>query len=218
MKLIPEDVAQKYQILPVSRTGSTLVVAMADPSNIFAIDDIKFLTGYNVEPLVASDASIKNTIDKLYEAPDMGLAGVLNEFDESEMEVVKEEDEVDLMDLKKAVEDAPVVKLVNLIHTDAIKRGASDIHIEPYEKSFRVRYRVDGVLSEVMKPPMKLKNAIVSDQDHEQPDIAERRLPDGRIKLKLLRTRRWITGFRPSTLFGEKVCLRLLDRATCSST
>ncbi|MEK7774231.1 MAG: ATPase, T2SS/T4P/T4SS family, partial [Deltaproteobacteria bacterium] len=216
LKLIPEDVAQKYQILPVSRTGSTLVVAMADPSNIFAIDDIKFLTGYNVEPLVASDASIKNTIDKLYEAPDMGLAGVLNEFDESEMEVVKEEDEVDLMDLKKAVEDAPVVKLVNLILTDAIKRGASDIHIEPYEKSFRVRYRVDGVLSEVMKPPMKLKNAIVSRiKIMSNLDIAERRLPqDGRIKLKLSKNKEM--DYRVSvlpTLFGEKVCLRLLDKS-----
>jgi len=216
LQLIPEDVAQKYQILPVSRTGSTLVVAMADPSNIFAIDDIKFLTGYNVEPLVASDASIKSTIDKLYEAPDMGLAGVLNEFDESEMEVVKEEDEVDLMDLKKAVEEAPVVKLVNLILTDAIKRGASDIHIEPYEKSFRVRYRVDGVLSEVMKPPLKLKNAIVSRiKIMSNLDIAERRLPqDGRIKLKLVKNKEM--DYRVSvlpTLFGEKVCLRLLDKS-----
>ncbi len=216
LKLIPEDVAQKYQILPVSRTGSTLVVAMADPSNIFAIDDIKFLTGYNVEPLVASDAAIKTTIDKLYEAPDLGLEGVLNEFDEGEMEVVKEEDEVDLMDLKKAVEDAPVVKLVNLILTDAIRRGASDIHIEPYEKSFRVRYRVDGVLSEVMKPPMKLKNAIVSRiKIMSNLDIAERRLPqDGRIKLKLAKNKEM--DYRVSvlpTLFGEKVCLRLLDKS-----
>lgn len=218
LKLIPEDVAQKYQILPVSRTGSTLVVAMADPSNIFAIDDIKFLTGYNVEPLVASDAAIKTTIDKLYEAPDLGLGleGVLNEFDEGEMEVVKEEDEVDLMDLKKAVEDAPVVKLVNLILTDAIKRGASDIHIEPYEKSFRVRYRVDGVLSEVMKPPLKLKNAIVSRiKIMSNLDIAERRLPqDGRIKLKLAKNKEM--DYRVSvlpTLFGEKVCLRLLDKS-----
>lgn len=216
LKLIPEDVAQKYQILPVSRTGSTLVVAMADPSNIFAIDDIKFLTGYNVEPLVASDAAIKSTIDKLYEAPDLGLEGVLNEFDEGEMEVVKEEDDVDLMDLKKAVEDAPVVKLVNLILTDAIKRGASDIHIEPYEKSFRVRYRVDGVLSEVMKPPLKLKNAIVSRiKIMSNLDIAERRLPqDGRIKLKLAKNKEM--DYRVSvlpTLFGEKVCMRLLDKS-----
>lgn len=217
VKLIPEDVAQKYQVLPVSRTGSTLVVAMADPSNIFAIDDIKFLTGYNVEPLVASDASIKTAIEKYYEASEMGgLEGVLTEFDEGEMEVVQDEEEVDLSDLKKAVEDAPVVKLVNLILTDAIKKGASDIHIEPYEKTFRVRYRVDGVLHEVMKPPIKLKNAIVSRiKIISQLDIAERRLPqDGRIKLKLSKSKEM--DYRVSvlpTLFGEKVVMRLLDKS-----
>ena len=217
VKLIPEDVAQKYQVIPVSRTGSTLVVAMADPSNIFAIDDIKFLTGYNVEPLVASDSAVKNAIEKFYESTDMGLEGVLTEFDEGEMEVIKDEEEVDLSDLKKAVEDAPVVKLVNLILTDAIKRGASDIHIEPYEKSFRVRYRVDGVLAEVMKPPLKLKNAIVSRiKIMSNLDIAERRLPqDGRIKLKLSKNKEM--DYRVSvlpTLFGEKVVLRLLDKST----
>ncbi|MBI1911332.1 MAG: type IV-A pilus assembly ATPase PilB [Deltaproteobacteria bacterium] len=216
IKLIPEDVSQKYQIIPISRTGSTLVVAMADPSNIFAIDDIKFLTGYNVEPLVASDAAIKAAVERYYETPEMGLEGVLTEFDEGEMEVIKDEEEVDLMDLKKAVEDAPVVKLVNLILTDAIKKGASDIHIEPYEKSFRVRYRIDGILMEVMKPPMKLKNAIVSRiKIMSQLDIAERRLPqDGRIKLKLSKNKEM--DYRVSvlpTLFGEKVCLRLLDKS-----
>ncbi|TAN63427.1 type IV-A pilus assembly ATPase PilB [bacterium] len=217
VKLIPEDVAQKYQVIPISRTGATLVVAMADPSNIFAIDDIKFLTGYNVEPLVASDAAIKLAIEKHYESSDagLGLEGMLSEFDEVDMEVVREEDEVDVADLKKAVEDAPVVKLVNLILTDAIKRGASDIHIEPYEKAFRVRYRVDGVLSEVMKPPMKLKNAIVSRiKIMSNLDIAERRLPqDGRIKLKLAKNKEM--DYRVSvlpTLFGEKVCCRLLDK------
>src|SRR3990172_9136189 len=216
VKLIPEDVAQKYQVIPVSRTGSTLVVAMADPSNIFAIDDIKFLTGYNVEPLVASDSAVKSAIEKYYESTDMGLEGVLTEFDEGEMEVIKDEEEVDLSDLKKAVEDAPVVKLVNLILIDAIKRGASDIHIEPYEKHFRVRYRVDGVLAEVMKPPMKLKNAIVSRiKIMSNLDIAERRLPqDGRIKLKLSKNKEM--DYRVSvlpTLFGEKVCCRLLDKS-----
>ncbi len=215
VKLIPEDVAQKYQVVPISRTGSTLVVAMADPSNIFAIDDIKFLTGYNVEPLVASDAAIKAAIEKYYESADAGFEGVLQEFDEEEMEVVRDEEEVDLMDLKKAIEDAPVVKLVNLILTDAIKRGASDIHIEPYEKHFRVRYRVDGILQEVMKPPMKLKNAIVSRiKIMSQLDIAERRLPqDGRIKLKLAKNKEM--DYRVSvlpTLFGEKVVMRLLDK------
>lgn len=217
VKLIPEDVAQKYQVIPVSRTGSTLVVAMADPSNIFAIDDIKFLTGYNVEPLVASDAAIKSAIEKHYDSSDMGgLEGVLTEFDEGEMEVIQDEEEVDLSDLKKAVEDAPVVKLVNLILTDAIKKGASDIHIEPYEKTFRVRYRIDGVLHEVMKPPIKLKNAIVSRiKIISQLDIAERRLPqDGRIKLKLSKSMEM--DYRVSvlpTLFGEKVVMRLLDKS-----
>jgi len=137
VKLIPEDVAQKYQVIPVSRTGSTLVVAMADPSNIFAIDDIKFLTGYNVEPLVASDSAVKSAIEKYYESTDMGLEGVLTEFDEGEMEVIKDEEEVDLSDLKKAVEDAPVVKLVNLILTDAIKK-----EIDRALKDFRDVFQV----------------------------------------------------------------------------
>ncbi len=216
VRLIPEEVAQKYQVLPISRTGSTLVVAMADPSNIFAIDDIKFLTGYNVETVVASEAAIKNTIEKVYQSPEMELDDVLTEFDEEEMEVIQEEEEVDISDLKKAVEDAPVVKLVNLILTDAIKRGASDIHIEPYEKVFRVRFRIDGVLQEIMKPPIKLKNAIVSRiKIMSNLDIAERRLPqDGRIKLKLGKNKEM--DFRVSvlpTLFGEKVCLRLLDKS-----
>jgi len=217
-KLIPEDVSKKYQVLPVSRTGSTLVVAMADPSNIFAIDDIKFLTGYNVESVVASEAAIKAALEKAYAAPEVEMAvdDVLTEFDETEMEVMKEEDEVDIGDLKKAVEDAPVVKLVNYILTEAIKKKASDIHIEPYEKAFRVRYRVDGVLHEFMKPPMKLRNAIVSRiKIISSLDIAERRLPqDGRIKLKLGKDKEM--DYRVSvlpTLFGEKVCMRLLDKS-----
>ncbi|MBI5048301.1 MAG: type IV-A pilus assembly ATPase PilB [Deltaproteobacteria bacterium] len=218
MKLIPEDVANKYQVIPISRTGSTLVIAMADPFNIFAIDDIKFLTGYNVESVIASEASIKTAIEKHYasQEAEMDIGDVMTEFDESEMEVLHEEEEVDVSDLKKAVEDAPVVKLVNIILTDAIKRGASDIHVEPYEKSFRVRYRVDGVLSEVMKPPMKLKNAIVSRMKiMSNLDIAERRLPqDGRIKMKLGKDKEM--DYRVSvlpTLFGEKVVMRLLDKS-----
>ena len=219
-RLIPEDVCKKYQVMPVSRTGSTLIVAMADPSNIFAIDDIKFLTGYNVEQVVASEAAIQSAIENSQAVDDMEmeteLDDVLTEFDEDEMEVVQEEEDVDLGDLKKAVEDAPVVKLVNFILTDAIKKGCSDIHIEPYEKSFRVRYRVDGVLMEVMKPPLKLKNAIVSRiKIMSQLDIAERRLPqDGRIKLKMGKNKEM--DYRVSvlpTLFGEKVCCRLLDKS-----
>ena len=218
IKLIPEDVANKYQVIPISRTGSTLVLAMADPSNIFAIDDIKFLTGYNVESMVASEVAIKAAIEKYYTAheAEMELGDVLTEFDESEMEILHEDEDVDVNDLKKAVEDAPVVKLVNIILTDAIKKGASDIHVEPYEKSFRVRYRVDGVLSEVMKPPLKLKNAIVSRMKiMSNLDIAERRLPqDGRIKMKLGKGKEM--DYRVSvlpTLFGEKVVMRLLDKS-----
>ena len=218
IKLIPEGVANKYQVIPISRTGSTLVLAMADPSNIFAIDDIKFLTGYNVESMVASEVAIKAAIEKYYTAheAEMELGDVLTEFDESEMEILHDEENVDVNDLKKAVEDAPVVKLVNIILTDAIKKGASDIHVEPYEKSFRVRYRVDGVLSEVMKPPLKLKNAIVSRMKiMSNLDIAERRLPqDGRIKMKLGKGKEM--DYRVSvlpTLFGEKVVMRLLDKS-----
>ena len=216
IKLIPEDVARKYQIIPVSRAGSTLTIAMADPSNIFAIDDVKFLTGYSVETVVASEAAMKGAIEQYYDVPEMDYGDVLTEFDETEMEVVQEEEDIDLSDLKKAVEDAPVVKLVNLILTDAIKKGASDIHIEPYEKSFRVRYRIDGVLQEIMKPPLKLKNAIVSRiKIMSNLDIAERRLPqDGRIKLKMGKNKEM--DYRVSvlpTLYGEKVVTRLLDKS-----
>ena len=216
IKLIPEDVARKYQIIPVSRTGSTLTIAMADPSNIFAIDDVKFLTGYSVETVVASEAAMKGAIEQYYDVPEMDYGDVLTEFDETDMEVVQEEEDIDLSDLKKAVEDAPVVKLVNLILTDAIKKGASDIHIEPYEKSFRVRYRIDGVLQEIMKPPLKLKNAIVSRiKIMSNLDIAERRLPqDGRIKLKMGKNKEM--DYRVSvlpTLYGEKVVTRLLDKS-----
>ena len=217
VKLIPEDVAQKYQVIPVSRTGSTLVVAIADPSNIFAIDDGAIFCEQRSMATKVGFLEVPISLSQLNEASEMGgLEGVLTEFDEGEMEVVQDEEEVDLSDLKKAVEDAPVVKLVNLILTDAIKKGASDIHIEPYEKTFRVRYRIDGVLHEVMKPPIKLKNAIVSRiKIISQLDIAERRLPqDGRIKLKLSKSKEM--DYRVSvlpTLFGEKVVLRLLDKS-----
>ncbi|NOZ87762.1 MAG: type IV-A pilus assembly ATPase PilB [Deltaproteobacteria bacterium] len=217
LKLIPKDVAERHQVIPVSRVGSSLIIAMSDPSNIYAIDDIKFLTGYNIEVVVASDAAIKRAIEKYYEE-ETGLTydDVLEDFDPDEIEVSDDDDSVDIVELKKSSEDAPVVKLVNLILLDAIKKGASDIHIEPYEKEFRVRFRIDGVLYEVMKPPNKLKNAITSRlKIMSALDIAERRLPqDGRIKLKLGKGREM--DFRVSvlpTLFGEKVVLRLLDKS-----
>jgi len=216
IKLVLPEVAQKYQIVPINRAGATLIVAMSDPSNIFAIDDIKFMTGYNVEVVVAPEQSIRDAIDKYYDQS-ATFDDVMGNLDDIDLEVVEEDDDVDIRDLEKASEDAPVVKLVNLILTDAIKRGASDIHIEPYEKSFRVRYRIDGVLYEVMKPPMKLKNAITSRiKIMSEMDIAERRLPqDGRIKIKLPggKDMDYRVNCLP-TLFGEKVCLRLLDKSS----
>ena len=215
IKLIPAEVVQKYQLIPVNRAGSTLIVAMADPSNIFAIDDIKFMTGYNVEVVVTSEGSIKTAIDKYYDQS-ASFDDVMGDLDDIDLEVIDEDDEVDSSELAKASEDAPVVKLVNLILTDAIKKKASDIHIEPYEKSFRVRYRIDGVLHEVMKPPMKLKNALTSRvKIMSEMDISERRLPqDGRIKIKLPggKDMDYRVNCLP-TLFGEKICLRLLDKS-----
>ncbi len=215
IKIIPSEIAQKYQIIPVNRAGSTLIVAMSDPSNIFAIDDIKFMTGYNVEVVVASEAALKAAIDKFYDQS-ASLADVMGDLEMEDFEVVGEDDDVDVSSLERATEDAPVVKLVNLILTDAIKKKASDIHIEPYERTFRVRYRIDGILYEVMKPPLKLKNAITSRiKIMAELDIAERRLPqDGRIKIKLGGGKDM--DYRVSvlpTLFGEKIVMRLLDKS-----
>jgi type IV pilus assembly protein PilB len=215
IRLIPEEVATKHTVIPVNRAGSTLILATSDPSNIFALDDIKFLTGYNIQAVVAAEDAIRRAIDKYYDQS-TSLEDVMGDFDDSDIDLIQDEDDVDIGELAKASEDAPVVKLVNLILTDAVKKQASDIHVEPYEKSFRVRYRIDGVLYEVMKPPMKLKNAILSRiKIMSELDIAERRLPqDGRIKLKMGRGREM--DFRVSvlpTLFGEKIVLRLLDKS-----
>jgi len=215
IRLIPEEVATKHTVIPVNRAGSTLILATSDPSNIFALDDIKFLTGYNIQAVVAAEDAIRRAIDKYYDQS-TSLEDVMGDFDDSDIDLIQDEDDVDIGELAKASEDAPVVKLVNLILTDAVKKEASDIHVEPYEKSFRVRYRIDGVLYEVMKPPMKLKNAILSRiKIMSELDIAERRLPqDGRIKLKMGRGREM--DFRVSvlpTLFGEKIVLRLLDKS-----
>ena len=213
--LVPEDVAQKHTILPVDRACSTLIIATSDPSNIFAMDDIKFLTGYNVEVVVAAEESIRRAIDKYYDRS-ASIDEVMSGFDDDDFEVVAGEESVDVDELGQAAEDAPVVKLVNLILTDAVKKVASDIHIEPYEKDFRVRYRIDGLLYEVMKPPRKLKNPLTSRvKIMADLDIAERRLPqDGRIKLKMGRNQEM--DYRVSvlpTLFGEKIVLRLLDKS-----
>ncbi len=217
--LIPREVAERHQCVPVNRSGATLVVAMADPSNIYAIDDLKFMTGYNIERVVASEAAIQESIIKYYGAADnldYNFDDILGDMDLDDVDYVEDDDGGDVNDLARASEDAPVIRLVNVILVDAIKRGTSDIHVEPYEKSFRVRFRVDGVLEEVMRPPMKLRNAIISRlKIMANLDIAERRLPqDGRIKLRMGRNREM--DFRVSclpTLFGEKIVLRLLDKS-----
>ncbi len=221
IKLIPTEVAQKYLVIPVNRTGATLTIAMADPTNVFAMDDIKFMTGYNVEPVVASEIAIREAIEQYYGSSHaLELKKVMDEMAEAETEALEvlDEEEFDVHKIEAATEDAPVVKLVNIILTDSIKKSASDIHIEPYEKDFRVRYRIDGVLYEIMHPPMKLRDAIISRvKIMARLDISERRLPqDGRIKIKLKHQgKNKEMDFRVSvlpTLFGEKIVLRLLDK------
>ncbi len=223
IRLIPADVVRKYQFIPVSKTGATLTVAMNDPTNVFAMDDITFITGYRVEPVVASEGALREAIDRYYGTThSIELKKVIDDLSSVEeaaaLEVLEEEEELDVATLEAGAEEAPVVRLVNLILTDAIKRGASDIHLEPYERSYRVRFRIDGILYEIMNPPMKLKEAITSRiKILSKLDIAEKRLPqDGRIKLKMkLSGKRKELDFRVSTiptLHGEKVVLRLLDK------
>jgi type IV pilus assembly protein PilB len=214
IRLVSKEVAEKHLVIPVNRAGPSLIVAMCDPSNIYAVDDLKFLTGYNIEAVVASEPSIRDAIERYYAEKGPSLEEIVGQVEE-DVEVAKEEVE-SIEDAAKAADDAPVVKLVNLILLDAIKKHASDIHVEPYEKDFRVRFRIDGVLYDVMKPPMKLRSAITSRlKIMAELDISERRLPqDGRIKIKVGGGKEM--DFRVSvcpTLFGEKVVLRLLDKS-----
>ena len=214
--LVPKDVAIRHRVVPVNRAGSSLIVAIADPSNILAIDDLKFVTGYNIEAVVASDVGISDAIERYYNRKEeLDLNKVMNEIQESVEAAPSSEAEINLTDLERAADDAPVVKLCNHLLLSAIQKGASDIHVEPYEKSYRVRFRIDGVLHEEMAPPVKLKAALSSRlKIMAHLDIAERRLPqDGRIKLKVGEDREM--DFRVSvlpTLFGEKIVLRLLDK------
>src|SRR5215831_1321985 len=222
VKLIPFETAKRYQILPLSRVGASLTIAMVDPTNVFAMDDIKFMTGFNIEPVVASESSILEGIEKAYgttQQEDLEqVMQAMTETGDPDVELQAEETEMDLADLEKAADEAPIVKLVNLVLTDAVKRGASDIHMEPYEKEFRVRFRIDGVLQGIMSPPLKLKDAITSRvKIMAKLDISEKRLPqDGRIMLKMnLNGRKKQLDFRVSTLptlWGEKIVLRLLDK------
>ncbi len=223
IKLVPQETAVRYQIVPLSRVGSTLTIAMTDPTNVFAMDDIKFMTGFNVEPVVASETAISEAIHKFYGEVESveELDKVMKDLtgDEADaLELAAEETEMDLASLSKAAEEAPIIKLCNLVLTDAVKRGASDIHVEPYEKEYRVRFRIDGILQNVMAPPMKLKDAMTSRiKIMSKLDISEKRLPqDGRIMIKYLRDgKKKELDFRVSTvptLFGEKIVLRLLDK------
>ncbi len=212
--LIPSHMIQRYLLVPIYLKGNVLSIAMADPSNHFIIDDIRFLTRKNVQVNVATESSIMSVIQTYFD-PGTSLEEVIGDFSDDDIDVISMTDDYDIDALEDEAEQAPVVKLVNLILMDAIKKGASDIHIEPYEKTFRVRFRIDGVLYEIMKPPLKLKNALISRiKIMSRLDIAERRLPqDGRIKL---RVRGGDMDFRVSvlpTLFGEKVVLRLLDKS-----
>ncbi len=215
INLVPKDICKKHNIIPINRAGQTLIVAMADPSNIYAIDELKFLTQYNIEPVVASEAGIGEAHAKYYDKLP-SLDDFIDEFHEDDVNVEETEENDNIVDLEDQAGEAPVVKLCNAVLLSAIKKGASDIHIEPYEKSFRVRFRVDGILQEEMRPPLRLKNAITSRlKIMSNMDIAERRLPqDGRIKLKIGQNREM--DFRVSclpTLFGEKIVLRLLDKS-----
>jgi type IV pilus assembly protein PilB len=236
VKLVPAETAQKYQIVPLSRAGATLTIAMTDPTNVFAMDDLKFMTGYNVEPVVASETAVVAAIQKYYgkaagngapsggaspttalEAASKALEQI--ELDDENVEVIGEVEEISADDLAMQGEEAPVIKLVNVILLSAIQKGASDIHIEPYEKELRVRYRVDGILYNIMAPPMKFRDAITSRiKIMSRLDIAEKRLPqDGRIKVRFRGDNDSLKeiDFRVSclpTLFGEKIVMRLLDK------
>ena len=254
LRLIPQEVAQKHSVLPLSRVGATLTLAMVDPTNVFALDDVKFMTGLNVEPVVVAEGSVQQAIAKYYgtsreielastaaeeasyekavKTPKNGNNGAIThadlvsldsiDFDTEhsgeDVEVVEDNEEIDLSTLSRMSEDAPVVRLVNVLLVDSLRRGASDIHVEPYEKELRIRFRIDGVLYDVMHPPLKLRDALISRvKIMSKLDISEKRLPqDGRIKIKVkVDSRSRELDFRVSTLptlFGEKVVLRLLDK------
>jgi type IV pilus assembly protein PilB len=252
VKLIPAETAHKYQIVPLSRAGATLTIAMTDPTNVFAMDDIKFMTGYNVEPVVASETAVSDAIQRYFPLTPVTRGGEkkaekkekkreqqgeanLNSIATLEMvtkaleetasivdddvELLEEIEQIDVASLEKQGGEAPVIRLVNLMLMSAIQKGASDIHIEPYEKEFRVRYRIDGILYNVMAPPMKFRDAITSRiKIMAKLDIAEKRLPqDGRIKIRFADPEGATKeiDFRVSclpTLFGEKIVLRLLDK------
>ena len=210
-RLLPSEVATKFMALPISRSGRRLIVAMANPTNIFAIDDIKFITGYDVDPQVASEGSLKRALDRAYDSAGT-MADVMKSIDD-DLAVVDEPEEPEDAGAA-AADEAPIVKLVNSLIYDAVRKGASDIHMEPYEKSLRVRFRIDGVLQEMMSPPFKFKAAIISRlKIMAELDIAERRVPqDGRIKIKVQNRTIDLRVSSLPTIFGEKIVMRILDK------
>jgi len=210
-RLLPAEVATKFMALPISRSGRRLIVAMANPTNIFAIDDIKFITGYDVDPQVASEGSLKRALDRAYDSAGT-MADVMKSIDD-DLAVVDEPEEPEDSGAA-AADEAPIVKLVNSLIYDAVRKGASDIHMEPYEKSLRVRFRIDGVLQEMMSPPFKFKAAIISRlKIMAELDIAERRVPqDGRIKIKVQNRTIDLRVSSLPTIFGEKIVMRILDK------
>ncbi len=216
LKLLPPDIALKHLVLPLRRVGRTLTVAMTDPSDIGVIDDLKFITRFDIEPVIAGESTLRKAVEREYDVADERINDLLKQFDEGEIEVLEEEEEeLTVGALQAQVDEAPVVKLINGILNDAVTRGASDVHFECYEKEIRVRYRVDGTLMEIMRPPIKMKAALISRfKILSDLNIAERRLPqDGRIKLRVGRR---VIDFRVSTLptlFGEKIVLRILDKS-----
>jgi type IV pilus assembly protein PilB len=217
LRLVPSQLAKRYEVIPIKRTGNALTLAMSDPTNVFALDDVAFLTNLQVLPVVASQGAIRKAIDRTYDSQATAITNVLEELDQelTTVQLIGEDERaVDVIELKEVVDDAPLVRLVNMVLVDAIQKGASDVHWEPYERVFRIRFRIDGVLHEMLTPPKRLEAAIVSRiKIMANLDIAERRLPqDGRIKLRY--NRREI-DFRVSilpTIFGEKAVLRILDK------
>ncbi|UCC73366.1 MAG: type IV-A pilus assembly ATPase PilB [Gemmatimonadota bacterium] len=218
IKLVKPEIAVRHLVLPLRRVGRTLTVAMANPTNLEAVDELRFSTGYEIEPVVAGEYSLRKAVEKYYETAEDNLQDLLKEFDEADIEVVDEhstEDEMSVTALQAQVEEAPVVKLINGILTSAVSKDASDVHIEPYEKEIRVRFRIDGALREIMRPPLKMKAALISRvKILADLNIAERRVPqDGRIKMRMGKR---VIDFRVSTLpglFGEKIVLRILDKS-----
>jgi type IV pilus assembly protein PilB len=215
IKLVPSDFALKHVVLPLKREGRTLTVAMADPTNTGVLDDLKFITRYDLFPVIAGEYTLRNLIEKHFESSDEQMATLLKDMEalgDNDVEIVEEKE--DEAATQAQINDAPVVKLINGFLTDAVKRGASDIHIEPFEHEIRIRYRIDGALLEVMRPPVKMKAALTSRiKILSQLNIAERRVPqDGRLKLKIGNK---VIDFRVSVLpviYGEKIVLRILDK------